>query len=381
MKEFVPFEMERYQSTWEHEVELNLSESGVHPLTLSEISEIAGLELAELGGVELEYIQSNGGAELRAAIAAFHPGSAPSGVVVTSGSAEANFLAAWELLGPGDDLVFMEPNYFQIHGLAANFGASVQEWWLERDDDGAWQPDPDRLGDLITPRTRAVVVTSPNNPTGTRFSAEVVERIAEIAERHGIWVVADEVYRGAELDGNESLSFSGLCERLIVTGGLSKAYGAPGLRLGWAVTSAEMATRLWARKDYTTISVGAISEFIAARVLSAGTRPRLLERTRGILRQNWPVVEEWLSARDCFDWTAPDAGAIVFARYGLDIDSLELAERLRTSEAGLLVPGVHFRTPEYLRIGFGPPEPRLRDGLARLGRVVDSVGASATVEG
>ncbi len=378
---FTPFAMERYQSTWEHAVELQLSESGVHPVTLAEIARIAGIDVAELSDVALEYVQSNGSDELRRSIAAFHPGSTADGIVVTCGSSEANFLAAWELLGPGDELVFMEPNYFQIHGLADNFGAEVHDWWLDRGTNG-WEPDPDRLARLITPRTRAIVVTSPHNPTGARFSEEVVSRIAEIAERHGVWLIADEVYRGAEIDGAESTSFAGRCERLIVTGGLSKAYAAPGLRIGWAVTTPEMAARLWARKDYTTISPSALSVVIAERALTREARLRLLERTRSILRANWPVMRSWLEERaDCLDWAPPDAGAIAFVRYQLPIESMQLAEKLRIEQGGLLVPGVHFRTPEYLRIGFGPPQERLRDGLTRLGRVLDPLRATARVGG
>lgn len=366
---FVPFEMERYQSTWEHEVDINLSESGVHPLTLGELTTLAGVGPEELGAIALEYIQSNGSALLRERVAAFHPGAGVDNVVITSGSCEANFVSTWELCGAGDEIVFMEPNYFQIHGLAENFGATVRDWWLETD---SWQPLPERLDELCGPRTRMIVVTSPNNPTGVRFEADFIERVVAAAARVGAWVVADEVYRGAELDGREATSLWGSYDRLIVTGGLSKAYALPGLRIGWAVTTPEMATRLWSRKDYTTISAGAVNEYLAARVLTPEGRSALLERTRGILRNNWQILERWLQERsDVFRWRAPDAGAIAFVRYDLPIEAMELCERAREQEGCLLVPGSHFRVPDHLRIGFGPPEERLVEGLRRLARVID----------
>lgn len=367
---FVPFAMERWQSTYEHEVSYNLSESGVHPLDLGALRELVGISPDDLDGLLLEYIQSNGSVGLRSRVAELHPGAAVANVLITTGSAEANFLATWELVGPGANVVFMAPNYFQVHGVAANFGAEVREWRLRPEAD--WHPDPDELDDLVDGDTAAIVITSPNNPTGAVYGEEFLDAVAAAASRHGTWVISDEVYRGAELDGNESPTLWGRHDRVIVTGGLSKAYGLPGLRVGWAVTTAEMAGRLWARKDYTTISVSALSEHLAGLALAPESRRALLERTRGILRRNWPILEAWLRDRaGTFEWSRPRAGAIAYLRYDLPIDSVELSQRLRRQEDCLLVPGAHFGMPEYLRIGIGPEEDRFRGGLQRLARVVD----------
>lgn len=371
---FVPFEMERYQSTFEHHVDINLSESGVHPLTVNELCSLVGVDTDALGRVALEYIQSNGSRQLRQLVAAFHSGADVDSVVITNGSAEANFITAWELIEPGDEIVFMEPNYFQVHGLAANLGATVREWWL---DPTTWQPRLDQLDELVGSKTRLIVVTSPNNPTGRRFEPAFVDAVVAAAERVGAWILSDEVYRGAELDGNEATSFAGRYDRAIVTGGLSKAYALPGLRLGWAVAPPPMAARLWSRKDYTTISPGAVSQFLAEHSLSSAGRAALLGRTRGILRQNWEIFERWLQERnDVLSWQAPDAGAIALVRYDLPIEAFELCERVRSEVSCLLVPGTHFRIPRSLRIGFGPPADRLREGLQRLARVIDPLRAA-----
>lgn len=374
---FVPFAMERWQSTYEHHVAANLSESGVEPATVEELLALAGRDVSELASVSLEYVQSNGSERLRERIAAFHQGATVDNVVVTNGSAEANFISTWGLCGAGDEIVFMEPNYFQVHGIARTLGAEVREWWLDRD---GWRPDLEALSELVGERTRLIVVTSPNNPTGVRFDDSFREAVVAAASRVGAWILSDEVYRGAEIDGRESGTFWGAYDRVIVTGGLSKAYALPGLRVGWAVTEASMAADLWARKDYTTISVGALSQVLAEIALGPGMRDRLLERTRGILRRNWPVMESWLSERESiFRWTAPDAGAIAMAEYDLPIGSIDLVERLRAEADCLLVPGDHFRLPKTLRIGFGPHEEKLRDGLARMATVVDRMGAGNTV--
>lgn len=367
---FVPFEMERWQSIHEHAVDLNLSESGVHPLTLAELVEFADIERGALDGLLLEYVQSNGGQLLRERIAAIYPGAAAEDVVVTNGSAEANFVAAWDLAAQGGEFVFMEPNYFQIRGIAENLGVPVKSWWL---DQPSWDADLAALEELVNEKTRAIFVCNPNNPTGRCFGDEFIAGVTAAAERVGAWVLADEVYRGAEHHGEETPSLWGSYDRVIAVSGLSKAYGLPGLRIGWAVAGDGHAERLWARKDYTTISPSALSEYLAGAALESRARIALLERTRGILNTNWQVLQAWLEERaDLFSWRAPEAGAISLIEFRREVDTGALAEALRRDESCLIQPGCQFGLPRHLRLGIGPPKARLEDGLDRLARVIDS---------
>ena len=111
---FDPFAMERWQSTYEHAVRFNLSESGVEPLTLGELVELVGIDPTELSETLIEYIPSDGSPGLRSAIAAMYPDAAPSNVLVTNGGAEANFITSWVLCETGDHLDSHAPNYMQI---------------------------------------------------------------------------------------------------------------------------------------------------------------------------------------------------------------------------------------------------------------------------
>jgi len=365
---FVPFTMERWQSIYEHAVDLNLSESGVHPLTLGELLELAGVDHAELGARPLEYVQSNGRQVLRERIAAIYPGATAGDVVVTNGTAEANFVATWDLAAEGGEFVFMEPNYFQIRGIAENLGVPVKSWWLEQP---SWEADLAALNELVNERTRAIFVCNPNNPTGRCFGDDFIAGVTAAAERVGAWVLADEVYRGAEHRGEETPSFWGSYDRVIAVCGLSKAYGLPGLRIGWAVTGGGHAERLWARKDYTTISPSTLSEYLAGAALVPGVRQALLERTRGILNANWPVLEAWLQERaEIFRWRPPEAGAISLVEFRHEVDTGALAEALRCDESCLIQPGSQFGLPRHLRLGIGPPTAVLEDGLSRLSRIV-----------
>jgi aspartate/methionine/tyrosine aminotransferase len=367
-----PFEMERMQSQWENLVSRNLSESGVHPMSVEEL--ISPEESGSLMRQRLAYIQSNGTEELRAAVARIHPGAAVENVVVTNGSAEANFITAWRLVEPGDHVVMILPNYMQLWGIIRSFGAEVASVPLV--EESGWAPDLDALRKAVTPRTRLVVVCNPNNPTGAVLSADERREIVRVAERHGAWILADEVYRGAERDGAETETFWGSYDRLVVTGGLSKAYGLPGLRIGWAVGPPPTPFELWGRKDYLTISPGALSEFLARRALEPETRGRILERTRGILRANYPVLQDWVERRRrYFRLVPPRAGAIGYVRYLWKVNSTELVTRLREEQSVLIVPGDHFGMDGYLRIGFGNEPADLRDGLLRIDRVLDTLAA------
>jgi len=367
------FEMERFQSTWEHAVAYNLSESGIHPVTLAGLVDHTWIQEV-LARAPLGYGPTNGSPELRAAIAGLYSGSGPEHVLVTTGTAEANFLVAWALLEPGDDAVVMLPNYMQLPLLARSWTGGVREWWL-RCEDGRWAPRMDELDRLVTPRTKAIFVCHPNNPTGAVLSVEAMNAVCAAAARVGAWVVADEVYRGAERDGHLTPSFWGRYAKVVVTGGLSKAYGLPGLRIGWIVAPPALVATLWGYHDYTTIAPACLSDRLAVMALTPRTRQRLLARTRAILTENLRVLAAWADALgDALSWVPPQAGAIAFVRYRAPVNSAALAERLRREHSVLVVPGDHFQMDGYLRLGFGM-EPRvLEEGLARLGRLLRSLG-------
>jgi hypothetical protein len=367
-----PFEMERMQSTWENRVAHNLSESGVHPMAVDEL--VGPEEQAELLRERLVYVQSNGTEELRSAVARLHPGAGPENVTVANGTAEANFIAAWRLVEPGDEVVMVLPNYMQLWGVLRAFGATLVPVRLR--EEAGWALDGDELRQAVGPRTKLVAVCNPNNPTGAILSEAERKDIVAAARRHGAWILVDEVYRGAERDGQETATLWGSYDRLLVTGGLSKAYGLPGLRIGWVVGPAATAAELWGRKDYLTISPGALSDRLARVALRPEVRARILARTRGILSANYPALEEWVRRRgELFRLVPPRAGAIAYLRYAWPVNSTELVTRLREEQSVLVVPGDHFGMDGYLRVGFGNEPEDLRAGLRRIDAVLDRLPA------
>ena len=369
-----PFEMERWQSTFEHKVDYNLSESGVHPLTVSELLAMPGdgpaLTLDELLETRLGYAQGNGIEPLRERISLIYPGATIDNILVTHGGAEANFLATLELIKPGDEVVIMLPNYMQTWGLVQGWGAEVKPWLMREEND--WQPDPDELSRLVTPKTKLIVITNPNNPTGKVFRDPMLETVVAAASEVGAWVLADEIYRGAENAGEETPSVWGTYDRILITSGLSKAYGLPGLRIGWVASPAvDRISTLWSYHDYSTICSSPLTEALATHALEPVRRQNILERTRSIIRHNLPLLKEWIDSEEgLFSPTQTDAGAIMWVRYHLDVDSLELAERVRVDQSVLIEPGDHFGVDHYLRLGFGDEHSYLAEGLDRVREVL-----------
>ena len=367
-----PFALERLQSLHEHEVEINLSESGVEPLHLEEL--LRTDDLARLLREPLGYPQTNGTVALRELVAADYAGATADHVLITAGSAEANFLACWRLVEPGDEVVVLHPNYLQTHLLAASHGARVRPWPLRLEGDGAdarWAPALDTLGDLVTERTRLVVLCNPNNPTGARLTADEVDAVCAVAARHGAWVLSDEVYRGAERDGSLTASAWGRYDRVVVTGGLSKAYGLAGLRIGWAVAPPSLCADLWGRRDFTTIAPAALSDRLARVALAPDVRVRLLARGQRRVAEHYAIVRDWIAAPGAgLAHVPPEAGAIVFVGYPQAVRSEDIVTRLRETASVLVAPGAHFGLDGYLRIGFGGEAAALRAGLDRLGRLL-----------
>ena len=363
------FLMERYQSVYENTVDCNLTESGVQSLMIKEL-----VDPATIGDFHLGYGHTGGSPDLRAAVAALYPGAGPENVLITNGTAEANYLVAWAFGGPGVETAMQVPNYLQMAGALESFGATVRPLPLVPDA-GRWALDLDQLAANVTGRTRLIAICNPNNPTGGILSPAEIDAVCQAQDRSGAWIIADEVYRGAERNGVVGPTFWGRGDRIIATGGLSKSYGLPGLRLGWLVAPADLAADLWRFKDYTTIGASPLADHLAQVALAPGTRERILARTIRILNQQYPIVNEWLNHRpDVFEWIAPEAGGFVYVKFDLPIASTELAERLRREKSTLVVPGDHFGMGKYLRLGFGYDPLVLREGLRRVGELIDEIG-------
>jgi aspartate/methionine/tyrosine aminotransferase len=362
---FYPFALERDMGIWEHAVAYNLSESGVHPLTARELFNDDPDLITKFLDTELNYIQSNGSLHLRDQIAQIY-GATRDDICVTVGAAQGNFTAILATLDPGDEVVIMLPNYMQIYGTAVNLGLDVKTFSLKHE--LGWGFDLDEFRSAVSPKTKLIAVCNPNNPTGHIMTAAERQTVIAAAAEVGAWILSDEVYAGAEHHTAEvTPSFWGEYDKVLAVGSMSKAYALPGLRVGWVVSNPEMAAEIWARQDYVTICSTMLGDQLAAYALSPEVRPRILKRTRDYTRQGFATLQNWCQEHsDIFSVIPPEAAAIGFVKYNLDINSGEFVNFLATEYDTYIVPGDHFGMDHYLRISYGLAEDYVVEGLSRI---------------
>jgi aspartate/methionine/tyrosine aminotransferase len=371
---FSPFDLEYTQSLWEQKVDINLTESGVHPIRLDEL--LGGDEsmFAELLATEINYPHVNGNPLLRESIAGLYDGAGVENVLVTVGAAEANNLIMQTIMQPGDELLTQTPTYKQVWGLAENSDHLVKSFRMQADK--GWALDIDEMNAQVSDKTRVIAIVNPNNPTGYIMTDAEMDAVIAAADSVGAWILADEVYRGAErLQEAETKSFYGRYDKVLAVGSMSKAYGLPGLRIGWVVGPPQTVEDTWRRHEYTTITASMLSNILATHALLPDVRPRLLKRTREYIRNGFPILENWMNSQDgLFSYTPPQASAVSFIQYHLDINSTELMEKL-CSEAGVFVgAGDSFGMDHHLRIAFGQDKAVLEDAFQRIEKTLKSLG-------
>ncbi|MEM6391584.1 MAG: aminotransferase class I/II-fold pyridoxal phosphate-dependent enzyme [Planctomycetota bacterium] len=364
---FLPFELERDLSRYEYAVAYNLSESGVHPMRVDELYADAPEKLEALNRLLLGYAPGLGLPELREGIASTYEGATAENVIACVGAIEANFAAMTTVTRPGDEVVLMRPNYQQLYGVATNHGLQTKEFALLPEQ--GFAPDLDQLRDAVTPQTKLIAVCHPNNPCGRALTGAEMDAVIEIADRVGAWILADEVYRGSERQGEAfTPSFFGRYDKVMAVGSTSKAYGLPGLRLGWVTTDPETVDQVWARREYLSLCTALVANHMAAHALNRPTRDRVVARTRKLIRDGYNLLADWIDQQNgAVELTAHDASAITLLKVNLpDFDSRQYVDELREQHSVLLAPGDHLGVPGHVRISFGLDLDYLNAGLDRI---------------
>lgn len=359
--DFAAFQLEEWQSRWERGVAHNLADSGVRAPTLREL-EALGADLGPVLDRSLHYPEVQGTEELRARISALHPRASPDGVLVTAGAAEAGLVAAESLARPGDDVAVLTPSYPQVEGLLRNRGCRVRMFRL--DAARGWSLDTASLEEAIVPTTRLVAICNPNNPTGRVLPPGELETIRDRTRSVGATLLVDEVYRGTEHDGAERPSLFEPDGKTVVLGSLSKAYGLPGVRLGWTVSTPDVTQALWRRHEYAAISAAGPSMAIAEQVLAPPLRERLLARTHALIEQGLGTLGSWLDDDgSALSWTRPDAAAFAFLRLPRGCDGDRWVAELRDRWGVLLAPGSAFGHRDFVRLTYALDPDRLAEAL------------------
>ncbi|MBA2276636.1 MAG: aminotransferase class I/II-fold pyridoxal phosphate-dependent enzyme [Chloroflexia bacterium] len=373
------FHLERWMTTWELDVDYDIAESGIAPLSIAELLRIdadddAYEALAVLATIPLGYSEARGTAALRQAVAQTYNNVEADDILITTGAIEANFLLFHALLDRGDHVVVVAPAYQQLLSVPRSIGCDVTPWRLLPERGLAF--DLDELERLLRPNTRLIVINSPHNPTGSVLAEADLRRIANLAEDRGALVLSDEAYRGLEHGDGPPMpsSMRDLSANGIGVGTLSKAYGLPGLRIGWIAANPDIVQRCWGLRDYVSLSPGKLNDHLAH--IAVARRAAIFARNRRIIAANLETARAWFAANaDLCTWTEPRAGLLALMRYTLDLPSEVVADGLARDASVMLAPGAAFDNEGYLRIGIGQHPAIFREGLDRTATYLRALSA------
>lgn len=364
----MPIEVESPEEIGYGTIKCNLAESSIRDRVLGDLN--LG---ADLVNCVLQYGDHRGHPMLRRALSG-EADCSPNEVLLTAGAAGALFIVHTTLLAPGDHLVVLRPNYATNLETPRAIGCEVSH--LDLAMERGWRYTAEDIARLLQPNTRLVSITTPHNPTGTILPGAELTRIAELCRSRGVRLLVDETYRDLTPGGAPPLA-TRLGDHVISVASLSKAYGLPGLRLGWLVTGdAALAENFLAAKEQIFIAGPVLDEEIAWRVYRR--RREMLPEIIADVGQRLAVVREWMAGEAALEWVEPEGGVVAFPRIrgeaGLDVE--QFYRVLNGQYATWVGPGHWFEQDRrFMRIGFGwPSTEELIQGLENIGL---ALGAAA----
>ena len=352
--ELPEFALERYFARHEFSSRHLLSASDCESLAMASLLEQADAGLRGLwDGLRLGYTEPQGLHDLRREVSSLYLTSEPDDVLVLAPE-EGIFVAMNCLLAAGHHVVCTFPAYQSLFQVARELGCEVDLWEPEETDAG-WRFRIETLEALLRPDTRLVVVNFPHNPTGCLPTTEEFRSIVGLARGRDAYLFSDEMYRLLEpLAGIRLPPAVDLYERAVTLAGMSKAFGLPGLRIGWLATRDRLLLdRCAAFKDYTTICSSGPSELLALMALRA--RDGILDVQRARLARNREALEAFMHRQQPVFAARPgDAGPVCFPRLLAPEGAETFCRRLQEDAGIMILPSTVYRYGDsHVRLGLG----------------------------
>jgi aspartate/methionine/tyrosine aminotransferase len=322
-------------------------------MTISDLLSLESGAKEAFDNTWLGYTHTQGSPELRRDIAAIYTEITAEQLIVCTGAQEPIFLFSHAVLEAGDEVIVQTPCYQSLQSVPESIGCKVLPWMVHYEGNIP-RFDMATLEKLITSKTKVIYLNAPHNPTGFLFTKEDQQTIIELARKNNIIIFCDEVYRELEHHPRFAIpAFADAYERGVSVGVMSKAYGLPGLRIGWLATQhQEISEKVSVLKEYTTICNAGPSEFLAGVALR--NRHTILERNLEIIHKNLPLYDAFFEKyADLFSWYKPNAGPIAFVKMHFDKDDMGFAQQALKEKGILILPGGIYDYQGYFRIGFG----------------------------
>ena len=362
-----PFAVEEWMNAYETGSRYNIAETCVDSVSADELFRLCGEDSAafwkQFSARRLTYGDIEGAPAFREGICGLYKTLKPEEVITTHGAAGANHHVFYSLVEPGDRVISIMPTYQQLYSIPEGYGAEVR--LLELTPENGYLPALEQLRELAVPGTRLICVNNPNNPTGALMSTELLQEIVEIAKSVDAYVLCDEVYRHLTQEDVWCESIVDLYEKGISVSSMSKVFSLAGLRLGWIATHDEALRKaLLSHRDYNHISCGLFDEALAAVALQHSDV--ILERNRGIVRENLAVLDAWVQSEPRIHYQKPRAGTTALVYYDYAPDSYSFCTRMYHETGAFVTPGDCFEQPKSMRIGYASDVQTLKDGLAAI---------------
>jgi aspartate/methionine/tyrosine aminotransferase len=359
----MPIEVESPEEIGYGTIRYNLSESSITDQTLSSL----GLTVPDL---TLLYGEHRGSLKLRGLLAEDHAGIEADDVLIAGGAATALFIISTALLGPQDHLVVIRPNYATNLETPRAIGCEIS--FIDLSFEDGFRLDIDKIAAAVTARTKIISVTTPHNPTGVMLTEAELHQLVALAESRGCVLLVDETYRDLSYGGATPLAAT-MGKHVISVSSLSKAYGIPGIRIGWLINKDPALQEIFlAAKEQISICGSVIDEWIAEEVLDR--RVEILAPTLAEMRIRLKLVTEWMKGEELLEWVAPSGGVVCFPRMrstppgGTDA----FYKRLLKNHGTYVGPGHWFEMPDtYFRLGYGwTSRDELEAGLQAISRAL-----------
>ena len=354
------FKTEEWMNKYEKYARYDMTCTCVNSFSLEELFKFTGTDLSGLLNTTLDYGDITGSGELKSLIAGLYLNKTPDNVTVIVGTIGANQLVYLSLLEKGDEVICVIPTYQQHYSIPKQIGADVKLLKLKEELD--WHIDFEELKSLITEKTKMIILNNPNNPTGSVMSYDELRELVSIADSHGIYVLCDEVYRGLNhYETDNKISIADIYDKGISTSSLSKTYSLAGIRVGYVVANKEIVSEINHQRQYNTISVSRIDDYIGCIALR--NKDKIIKRNLKTITEGKKVLMAWVDSREDFSVVEPKAGTTAFLKYDFGMNSEEFSERLFKDTGVLFLPGEAFEFDNHLRIGYCGNADNLKEGL------------------
>ena len=352
------FEIETWMTNHEQNCKYNLTETCVKHMSLSQLEKLTGLNIADkVMNIVNDYGPIVGSDELKKEILKLYTSGSDENLTITMGAVNGNEIALSEIVEKGDHVICVKPTYQQLYEIPLEIGAEVS--FVELDRKNRWNATIDDFKKLVKSNTKAIILNSPNNPTGNRCSVSLMEELVSLCKENNLYLFADEIYRGLSLPVHTS--FSDMYDKAIVTSSLSKVFSFAGIRLGWIKGPKEFIDRINFRRDYHMISSGPLFDYLATVILR--NKEIILERNREIVEENKDILKDFMNHDKRFKASIPDDGTVCLLEYDFDMPSKVLCEKLQNETGVFFAPGACFGVEHSLRFGFTHDPKETREGL------------------